>query len=150
MRASSLPPAPLVRGPGDRGPRRSAGEGRRLTPRRAGRAIELATGPSAVGAAPRQARELTYDQTRELMLVARERPAARPGARVRDDGHPAGARRRRGGRAAVLRGPAARRRLHPLTGDRRGQWSVRVSGNWRIVFRFEDGEAVDVTLIDYH
>ena len=41
-------------------------------------------------------------------------------------------------------------RLHPLTGDRRGQWSVRVSGNWRIVFRFEDGAAVDVTLIDYH
>ena len=41
-------------------------------------------------------------------------------------------------------------RLHPLTGDRRGQWSVRVSGNWRIVFRFRDGEAVDVTLIDYH
>ena len=41
-------------------------------------------------------------------------------------------------------------RLHPLTGDRRGQWSVRVSGNWRIVFRFEDGEAVNVTLVDYH
>ncbi len=41
-------------------------------------------------------------------------------------------------------------RLHPLTGDRRGQWSVRVSGNWRIVFRFEDGEPVDVTLVDYH
>ena len=41
-------------------------------------------------------------------------------------------------------------RLHPLTGDRRGQWSVRVSGNWRIVFRFEDGVAVAVTLIDYH
>lgn len=41
-------------------------------------------------------------------------------------------------------------RLHPLTGDRRGQWSVRVSGNWRIVFRFVNGEAVDVTLVDYH
>ena len=41
-------------------------------------------------------------------------------------------------------------RLHPLTGDRRGQWSVRVSGNWRIVFRFVSGEAVDVTLVDYH
>ncbi|MCY4192010.1 MAG: hypothetical protein OXD42_11955 [Rhodospirillaceae bacterium] len=33
---------------------------------------------------------------------------------------------------------------------RPGQWSVRVSGNWRVVFRFEDGEAVDVDLIDYH
>ena len=39
-------------------------------------------------------------------------------------------------------------RLHPLKGDRAGQWIVRVSGNWRVVFRFEDGEAVD--LIDYH
>jgi proteic killer suppression protein len=41
-------------------------------------------------------------------------------------------------------------RLHPLKGDRAGQWSVRVSGNWRVVFRFEDGEAVDVDLTDYH
>ena len=41
-------------------------------------------------------------------------------------------------------------RLHPLKGDRRGQWIVRVSGNWRIVFHFVDGEAVDVDLIDYH
>ena len=41
-------------------------------------------------------------------------------------------------------------RLHPLTGERRGQWGVRVSGNWRIVFRFVDGAAVDVDLIDYH
>ena len=41
-------------------------------------------------------------------------------------------------------------RLHPLAGDRSSQWSVRVSGNWRIVFRFVDGVAVDVDLIDYH
>ena len=41
-------------------------------------------------------------------------------------------------------------RIHPLRGNRRGQWSGRVSGNWRIVFRFEDGEAVDIDLIDYH
>ena len=41
-------------------------------------------------------------------------------------------------------------RLHPLKGDRAGQWSVRVSGNWRVVFRFKEGEAVDVDLIDYH
>ena len=41
-------------------------------------------------------------------------------------------------------------RLHPLTGERRGQWSVRVSGNRRIVFRFVDGVASDVDLIDYH
>ena len=41
-------------------------------------------------------------------------------------------------------------RLHPLKGDRAGQWSVRVSGNWRVVFRFKDGEAVDVDLVDCH
>ena len=41
-------------------------------------------------------------------------------------------------------------RLHPLRGDRAGQWSVSVSGNWRVVFRFEDNEAVDVDLEDYH
>lgn len=41
-------------------------------------------------------------------------------------------------------------RLHPLKGDRAGQWNVRVSGNWRVVFRFEDGEAVEVDLIDFH
>ena len=40
--------------------------------------------------------------------------------------------------------------LHPLKGDRRGQWSVRVSGNQRIVFRFVEGEAMDVDLVDYH
>jgi len=41
-------------------------------------------------------------------------------------------------------------RLHPLKGDRTGEWSVRVSGNWRVVFRFENDEAVDVDLVDYH
>ena len=41
-------------------------------------------------------------------------------------------------------------RLHPLKGDRTGQWSVRVSGNWRVVCRFERGETVDVDLVDYH
>jgi proteic killer suppression protein len=41
-------------------------------------------------------------------------------------------------------------RLHPLKGDLRGQWAVSVSGNWRIVFRFADGDALDVDLVDYH
>ena len=31
-----------------------------------------------------------------------------------------------------------------------GLWSIRVSGNWRVIFRFEDNEAVDVDLVDYH
>ncbi len=40
--------------------------------------------------------------------------------------------------------------LHPLTGNLRGFWSVRVSGNWRVVFRIEGGHACGVDLIDYH
>lgn len=43
-----------------------------------------------------------------------------------------------------------RYRMHQLTGNRRGVWSVRVSGNWRITFRFVDNEAVDIDLEDYH
>jgi len=41
-------------------------------------------------------------------------------------------------------------RLHALKGDRRGQWSIRVSGNWRVTCRFAEGEAVDIDLVDYH
>ena len=41
-------------------------------------------------------------------------------------------------------------RLHPLKGDLAGFWSVTVSGNWRVVFRFEGGHAGDVDLVDYH
>ena len=41
-------------------------------------------------------------------------------------------------------------RLHQLTGNRQGVWSVRVSGNWRITFRFVDGQAVDIDVEDYH
>jgi toxin HigB-1 len=41
-------------------------------------------------------------------------------------------------------------RLHPLTGDLKGFWSVTVSGNWRVTFRFDDANVVDVDLVDYH
>ncbi|HET9219273.1 MAG TPA: type II toxin-antitoxin system RelE/ParE family toxin, partial [Terriglobia bacterium] len=41
-------------------------------------------------------------------------------------------------------------RLHPLKGDLKGFWSVMISGNWRIVFRFAEGDAFDVDLVDYH
>jgi proteic killer suppression protein len=41
-------------------------------------------------------------------------------------------------------------RLHPLKGELAGFWSVSVSGNWRIVFRFEGANARDVDLVDYH
>ena len=40
--------------------------------------------------------------------------------------------------------------LHPLTGDLKGFWAVTVSANWRVVFRFEEGDAVDVDYVDYH
>lgn len=41
-------------------------------------------------------------------------------------------------------------RLHPLKGSLKGMWSVTVSSNWRIVFRFGDGDEFDVDLVDYH
>jgi len=41
-------------------------------------------------------------------------------------------------------------RLHPLRGDLRGFWSIRVSGNWRIIFRFDDRDVCEVDLVDYH
>ncbi len=41
-------------------------------------------------------------------------------------------------------------RLHPLKGDRTGYWAVSVSGNWRIVFRFDGENACNVDLVDYH
>lgn len=41
-------------------------------------------------------------------------------------------------------------RLHQLKGDLAGMWSVTGTGNRRLVFRFEDGHAFDVDLVDYH
>lgn len=41
-------------------------------------------------------------------------------------------------------------RLHRLSGDRAAFWSLTVTGNWRLVFRFEDGDALELDLIDYH
>ena len=41
-------------------------------------------------------------------------------------------------------------RLHPLKGDLKGLWSISISAHWRIIFRFEEGDAYDVDLIDYH
>lgn len=41
-------------------------------------------------------------------------------------------------------------RLHPLKGDRKGQWSVTVRSNRRIIFRFDGGDVTDVDFVDYH
>lgn len=40
--------------------------------------------------------------------------------------------------------------LHRLSGNWSGFWSLRVNGNWRLVFRFEDGHVCDLDLVDYH
>ncbi|MEM8497448.1 MAG: type II toxin-antitoxin system RelE/ParE family toxin [Pseudomonadota bacterium] len=40
--------------------------------------------------------------------------------------------------------------LHPLQGRLRGRWSVRVSGNWRVTFKFEGQDAFEVNYEDYH
>jgi proteic killer suppression protein len=41
-------------------------------------------------------------------------------------------------------------RLHPLKGTLKGFWSLRISANWRIIFRFDGVDAFDVDLVDYH
>lgn len=41
-------------------------------------------------------------------------------------------------------------KLHQLKGDLGGFYAVAVSGNWRVIFRFEDGQATEVDLVDYH
>lgn len=41
-------------------------------------------------------------------------------------------------------------RLEALRGSRKGQWSIRVNDQWRLCFRFEDGNALDVEIVDYH
>ncbi|MET3232304.1 UNVERIFIED_ORG: proteic killer suppression protein [Burkholderia sp. 1263] len=41
-------------------------------------------------------------------------------------------------------------RLEALKGDRKGKFSVRINGQWRVCFRFENGNAFDVEIVDYH
>ena len=41
-------------------------------------------------------------------------------------------------------------KLHPFVGNLKDYWSVKVSGNWRIIFRFDEGFAEDIDLVDYH
>ena len=40
--------------------------------------------------------------------------------------------------------------LHMLKGEYKGYWAVSVSGNWRVIFRFENNSAVDIDYLDYH
>lgn len=41
-------------------------------------------------------------------------------------------------------------RLECLSGNRQGQWSMRINGQWRVCFRFAEGDAFDVEIVDYH
>ncbi len=41
-------------------------------------------------------------------------------------------------------------RLHRLRGDLREFWSVSISANWRLIFRFDEGDAYDIDFVDYH
>jgi proteic killer suppression protein len=41
-------------------------------------------------------------------------------------------------------------RLETLKGSRKGQWSIRINDQWRICFRWRDGNAFDVEIADYH
>ena len=41
-------------------------------------------------------------------------------------------------------------RLEALKGDRKGQWSIRISDRWRICFEWRDGNAEQVEIVDYH
>lgn len=40
--------------------------------------------------------------------------------------------------------------LHKLKGDKRGFWSIDVNAGWRVLFRFDDGQALDVHILDPH
>jgi proteic killer suppression protein len=48
-----------------------------------------------------------------------------------------------------LRSPRSNR-LHALRGDREGRHAIRINDQWRVCFRFEDGDAYDVEVTDYH
>jgi toxin HigB-1 len=53
------------------------------------------------------------------------------------------------GRIEDLRVPPANR-LEQLRGDRHGQWSIRINDQWRICFRWSQGYAEDIEIVDYH
>lgn len=48
-----------------------------------------------------------------------------------------------------LRLPSSNR-LETLTGNRLGHWSIRINNQWRLCFRFANGDAFDVEIVDYH
>lgn len=53
------------------------------------------------------------------------------------------------GQIEDLRAPPGNR-LEKLSGNREGQWSIRINSQWRVCFRFAEGNAYDVAIVDYH
>jgi len=41
-------------------------------------------------------------------------------------------------------------RLHPLKGELKGFWAITVRANWRVIFRFAEGDVLDLAYVDYH
>ena len=58
--------------------------------------------------------------------------------------------RHRGLERLYSRGDTSGVSMHPLRGDRAGQWSVSISGNWCVIFEFEGQHVTNVDLVDYH
>jgi plasmid maintenance system killer protein len=80
----------------------------------------------------------------EAAFRRRQRARGQSGARSQDQ-----ADFGRAARDGNIRGHASAN-LHALKGNMAGWWSVTVRANWRIIFRFENGNAFDVDLLDYH
>jgi proteic killer suppression protein len=54
------------------------------------------------------------------------------------------------GKEAMVRCRPPGNRLEKLSGDRKGQWSIRINDQWRLCFRWEGGDAHDVGITYYH
>jgi proteic killer suppression protein len=76
------------------------------------------------------------------ILVSRFRAVERPARRKLLYLH-------RARRLEDLKAPPGNR-LEPLKGDRRGQYSIRINDQWRICFKWDEGNAYDVEIVDYH
>ena len=83
--------------------------------------------------------ELIFDGTPSRRLPAEIQSVARRKLRMLHAAH----------ELTDLRTPPANR-LEALKGDRSGQHSIRINDQWRICFRWQDGNAFDVEIVDYH
>ena len=120
-------------------------------------------GPSPLFACPGNSKQIVYNSRRDSFLRERRDrtllchgqvqapPAGDPGAR--GEALARAAKRLTQLDAATtiddLRSPPSNR-LEALGHDRKGQWSIRINDHWRVCFRFEDGDAHEVEIADYH